>query len=322
MAKKESPKPKQARTPAPAPARPKAKPAAKKNVQPKADKPKQLPKQEQSPLKPLTPVETAFLDYYLLDPNGTQAYLKVKPACSEPAARVQASRLLAKPNVAAELERRRSERAKRLEIDADKLVKTVYDIALVDHRELTESHNYCCRHCWGIDFLYQRTDAEMTADREAHEDAEMIRQDKAAEADRKYVARPFREKGGVGYDGRKDPNPECTNCWGRGERVTIWADTRKLSAAAVALYAGIDEGKDGVKMVRHNKHAAVDMMWKHQGLYEVDNAQKGEGKALSKEEQDALYKAAREAAEAGKGAMLDRRKALEELDKKERLGGR
>lgn len=310
------------KTPAPTPPAPSIKPKTKKQPKPTQDKGEVLPKEEQ-PLpsdadKPLTPVELAVIDHYMLDPNGTKAYMAVKPNSSEPAARVSAARMLAKPNVAAEIAKRRAERANRLEIDADKLVKEVYEMALADTRELVQYLRTCCRHCFGTNHGYQRTTFEMDADREAHDKAEDEREAIAAMKNKAFHRRDFNEKGGTGYDGRKDPNPDCPACWGRGIGTPVIADTRTLSKAAVALYAGVKETKDGLELMKHDKKGALDMMWKHQGLYEVDNAQKGETKKHSKEELEVLYEAARQEAETQRLAMQKRRKQFEADDAKER----
>ena len=100
--------------------------------------------------------------------------------------------------------------------------------------------------------------------------------------------------------------------------TTIINDTRKLSKAAAALYAGVKETKDGAELLTHDKRGALHMMWQHQSLYEVDNAQKGPTKALRREEQDVLYAKARQDAEDSRKAMAERRKKLEADDLKER----
>lgn len=61
---------------------------------------------------------------------------------------------------------------------------------------------------------------------------------------------------------------------GQGHARTIIKDTRFLSPAAVALYAGAEDTKYGVKVHTHSKVAAIEMLNKHLGLYEKDNQQK------------------------------------------------
>jgi hypothetical protein len=58
----------------------------------------------------------------------------------------------------------------------------------------------------------------------------------------------FDELGGVGYDGKKAPNPECPECDGDGEGRALFKDTANLSPAALALYEGVKEGKDGTEL--------------------------------------------------------------------------
>lgn len=283
---------------------------------------KVLLKAEQPKDKPLTPAEERFIEEYLKDPNGTKAYMAAKPGCSEPAARVQACRLLVKPNVKTEIDKRRIVRAERLEIDGDRLVSEVYAIALADTRELVEFHVTCCRCCYGLKHDHQRTKWEMERDRESHQDKEDEREAICAMKEQAYMERPFKDRGGIGYDGRKDPNPDCPECWGRGVGRPIIRDTRKLSAGAVALYAGVKETKDGLEAMKHDKKSALDMMWKHQGLYEADNKQQSEGTKLTAEQMAAMYAGARAEAEEQKVVMQKRRKQFEADDAKAITGAR
>ena len=48
----------------------------------------------------------------------------------------------------------------------------------------------------------------------------------------------------------------------------------KISPAAAALYAGAEQTKYGLKVVMHDKVAAMEKLFKHLGLYEKDNEQK------------------------------------------------
>jgi phage terminase small subunit len=54
---------------------------------------------------------------------------------------------------------------------------------------------------------------------------------------------------------------------------TVLRDTRYLSPQAAALYAGAKQGKYGVEIQMHSKLGALEMVFKHLGLYERDHEQ-------------------------------------------------
>ncbi len=71
-----------------------------------------------------------------------------------------------------------------------------------------------------------------------------------------------------------DPDPECAECMGEGNSVPWFADTRKLSPEALALFAGVKLTKDGATILQHDKMAALVNIGKILGAYEKDNEQK------------------------------------------------
>lgn len=75
----------------------------------------------------------------------------------------------------------------------------------------------------------------------------------------------------------RDPNPECSECRGEGRGDVLIADTRKLSPAARALYAGVKITKEGLEVKMHSKLDAAEKIGRHLGFYEKDNEQKGKG---------------------------------------------
>lgn len=71
-----------------------------------------------------------------------------------------------------------------------------------------------------------------------------------------------------------DPDPECAQCMGEGHVVPWIADTRKLSPAARALYAGVQQTQHGIRILTHDKVAALVNIGKIIGAFEEDNSQK------------------------------------------------
>ncbi|OGA97130.1 MAG: hypothetical protein A3E79_00170 [Burkholderiales bacterium RIFCSPHIGHO2_12_FULL_61_11] len=210
----------------------------------------------------LSELEMRFVAAYFLDPNGTQAYLIAKPGAKETTARTEASKVLAKPNIQAELARLRAESSVRTNISADMAVKEAWAIAMADPRELMEYRIGCCRHCWGFQFRHQRTDAQLESDREAHERTKAMASEKTA-----AKMGEFPEKGGGGFDLRRAPNPECPECGGEGKGRTVFKDTRNISAAAASLFAGVKETDKGLEIKLHPKGDSLDKVFRHLGLY-------------------------------------------------------
>lgn len=76
-----------------------------------------------------------------------------------------------------------------------------------------------------------------------------------------------------------EPDPDCEDCLGEGYAVPWIADTRKLSPDARALYAGIQQTKEGVKVLMHDKIAALVNAGKIIGAFELDNRQRDQSTA-------------------------------------------
>lgn len=208
--------------------------------------------------------ERKFVTEMLVDFNATQS--AIRAGYSPKTARQQASRLLSKVNVQQALAEARKRQQERTEIKADVVLLQAARIATADARELVELRVGCCRHCYGEGHKHQRTLGEMNSDRER-----WIDEGKPVEE--------FDEQGGIGYDARKPPVDDCPECAGAGYSRVVLKDTRQLSPAAAALYAGAKEGKYGVEIQMHDKLTAVEKLFKHFGLYGKDNEQKADALA-------------------------------------------
>lgn len=227
--------------------KPATKPAAKK----KANKPAQAPQAD----RPLTPKQERFVQEYLIDLNATQA--AIRAGYSARNADKIGPALVGKIRVRAAISAMQERRAKRTEIDADRILTDLEAITRADPRELMQVKLGCCRYCYGHNFGYQRTVGEMNHDREQY----LLRygtDEKAA---------PFDEKGGIGFDPRKLPNPDCPSCGGDGTPRVALADTRELSAQARLLYAGAKVTRNGIEILTHSQTDARDKLMRHLGLY-------------------------------------------------------
>ncbi len=134
------------------------------------------------------------------------------------------------------------------------VLQTWFDIIRADVNEIVQHRRTCCRYCHGEDGGYQRTAQERRRDYNAWK--------KSPEA----LTDEFDEQGGVGYDSTREPNPECFECFGEGVSNVHVADTRDLTPAAAALYAGVKQTKDGVEVKLHSKEKALELMARHFGM--------------------------------------------------------
>ena len=209
----------------------------------------------------LTPKQERFVQEYMVDLNALQA--AIRAGYSKDTAGVIGHENLKKPYIQAAIAQARQEQQQRTQVTADSVVKEAALIAFADARELVQHVVGSCRHCHGEGFKFQRTVSEMNHDRE-----QWINKGKELSE--------FDEKGGIGFDPHKVPNPVCPECMGRGLGRTFISDTRNLSPAAAALYAGVKETKDGFEIKMHSKLDAIEKLAKHLGIYEKDNQQKAD----------------------------------------------
>jgi len=265
-AKKQAPAPKKTITKPAALKKAAGAPARKKSAPPAKPKKPARPTRAATPApvtEPaqlgLTDLQQRFVDEYLVDLNGTQA--AIRAGYSPDTARQMASENLSKPYIQIAIAEARKAQQTRTHIEADRVVVEAWNIVFADPRELVQIKVGCCRHCWGEGFKFQRTVGEFNHDREQH----ALKAGNLAD---------FDEKGGIGFDPLKPPHPACPDCGGDGYPRTVLTDTRQLSPAARALYAGAKMTKYGIEVQMHDKAAFAEKLFKHLGLYEKDNQQK------------------------------------------------
>jgi len=213
--------------------------------------------------------QALFVKYYLISLNATQA--AIQAGYSPDTARQMGAENLTKPSIVAAIAKEQKKVIDKLDVDAEKALRLLVGQAVADPRELSEHVIDACRFCWGEGNMYQRTANEMAADRERFEE----KLNKLLDGDEKDRERAmqmgtFDEKGGIGFDPRKGPNPDCMECFGRGIGKTIFKDTRFLSESGVILYAGTKTTKDGTQILTNSQDAARANVAKHFGLL-IDN---------------------------------------------------
>lgn len=210
----------------------------------------------------LTPKQQAFVEEYLVDLNGAQA--AIRAGYSVHTARQVATENLSKPYIAEAIAKRQADRLQRVEISQDDVVRVLVNMLSADANELVEHRRHCCRFCWGKKNRYQRTANEMEDAKASHAEA-VARQLELPDEQRKDLG-PFDQKGGIGYDERQAPNPSCQECFGDGVSKTVVKDTRALSPAAKALYAGVKQTKDGIEVKMQSKEGYLQLLMRHAGM--------------------------------------------------------
>lgn len=204
-----------------------------------------------------------FCDHYLTHYNATQAIWDAGyKAANRNVAAVDAHKMMQKPGVRQYIAAKMKAMFGRLEEEQDKLLQTFTFAAYADPNELVEHRIDCCRFCYGDGNNYQFTPQEFQRHEEQHDRA-------VAEAKVSGEPEPeFDPKGGVGYNPNLSPNEDCPECFGRGRPETVIKDTRFLSPAALTLYAGMKESKDGIEIKLNSQEKARETLAKIRKLYE------------------------------------------------------
>lgn len=200
---------------------------------------------------PLSEKAQKFVAFMLADPTGSQTDAAIRAGYAPRSAAVTASRLMDDPRVSALIVKKRDDILERLDINAEDVLRDLTHVIRADARELVEWHVHCCRYCWGDGFQYQRTPQEYRDALKAYRETDEGKAD--------ALAMKFDHCGGVGYNRKREPNPDCPECFGDGEGRQVMKDTRKLNAAAASLYAGVETTKNGLKMNLRDKDRARDL---------------------------------------------------------------
>ena len=205
-----------------------------------------------------------LIDIYLSTFNATKAYVEAGyTAKNSNVAAANASAIISSHKGRQYLAIRAKAMFDRAEGEQDRLLQNFTYTAYADPRELVEHYRGACRFCHGKMNRWQYTAGEW--DKIMSDYAE--KQEKAAAAEKPMPAAPD-PKGGTGFNRRADPNPDCPECAGDGEGRTVVKDTRNLSPAGLALYAGVKEGKDGIEVKMQDQGKARETLAKIRKLYE------------------------------------------------------
>lgn len=206
----------------------------------------------------LTDKQARFVEEYLVDLNATQA--AIRAGYSKASANEQGARLLVNASVCAAIAEGRKARSERTNITADDVLRFWHSVGTADPNEVVQYRRGCCRYCYGDDHLYQFTAAELVRAQATATDG------KPYKGDRDHVVQLERH-GGTGFDAKRDPNPDCPECFGEGVGRMHALDSRKLTGAAKVLYRGAKYTKDGLEIQMEDRAKAWENVAKHLGMF-------------------------------------------------------
>lgn len=200
-----------------------------------------------------------FCQEYLKDLNAARAGREIGIK-----SRQNVTPVFAREDVQDRIAYLKSERAKELKIEQVDVLQRLWGIATADPNELVKYKLVNCRHCWGVDHQFQwRDEAEFE---EALNQA--IAEEKEIQNEMPdYQATYPNDEGGYGYRRTKPPHPECPKCDGEGKGYVHVEDTSNLSETAKLLYAGVEQGKEGIKVKMHDQVAVLQLVGKHIGMF-------------------------------------------------------
>ncbi len=214
----------------------------------------------------------AFVDNELAGSKLTLQEVALKAGYSPKSAHVAASRAIGDAKVQQAIADRKrllaEQAAGTVDVDAKRVLREWAEIAVGDPTEIVTVRRLNCRHCWGFQFKYQRTDAEY-----AQECAEEMQMASAMGRD----AELDQFGGGNGFRYTRDPNPLCPECDGEGVEDVFIRDLRKLTDKQRRMIAGVKNGKFGIEVMFRDQDAALRNLAQYLGLLVNKNEHSGPG---------------------------------------------
>lgn len=203
-----------------------------------------------------------FCQEYLKDLNVKQA--GIRAGFSPASARQTAHVVFKRHEVQERIAYLKIDRAEALKIEQIDVLSRLWGIATADPNELVKHKLVNCRNCWGADHKFQWRDEDEFEEalNQAIAEEKEIQQEMP-----EYQATYPNDEGGYGYRRTKQPHPECPKCDGEGKGYVHVEDTSSLSETAKLLYAGVEQGKEGIKVKMHDQMAALKLVGQHIGMF-------------------------------------------------------
>jgi phage terminase small subunit len=205
-------------------------------------------------------LQRRFVIEYPIDFNGTQA--AIRAGYSPRSAQQHASELMLNPVIVAAIEARQRELAQAAALTVEWVLNEWRDIHSADPSEIIYLRIECCRHCHGVNHLYQWTQFEYenaVALALAHRCAPKCAQPCPARVAPDGL-------GGFGYSPHNPPLADCPVCHGDGFSRVMVNDIRKLSGPARRLFAGIKQTKEGIEVKFRDQDGALENIAKFLGM--------------------------------------------------------
>lgn len=153
-----------------------------------------------------------------------------------------------------------AEGAQRAIITVAEVLRAQVEIASANPADVVRVSEHNCRHCHGVDGLYQWRDQDEFATACARE------LDLAAEM--KRVPKMPSDAGGYGFTVHRRPSPECESCRGVGEPAVHITDSSLLTGPAAKLLKSVRQDRFGAITVElHDQQAAWDKIARILGAY-------------------------------------------------------
>ena len=251
---------------------------SQRNQKKKPAKPETNPEEERRPFKtretPLLdeldrtePKQGLFVREYVKCLNGSLAARRAGYGENSP--EVTAARLLSTDKIQACVRELRDELLRGIEAEAKDVLQVLFLQLNADINEISQFRRICCRACYGT-----KTDDGKHARQYTpleYEEAKLKHDEKRARlltrTDEVVDIGEFPSHEGDWYDKRKEPNPDCPECFGEGLGEVYFGDTRKLSKAAKALYGGVKQTRDGIEIIVANREKVIDQLARTLGMF-------------------------------------------------------
>lgn len=145
-------------------------------------------------------------------------------------------------------------------------MRDAVDLHLADANELVQVRRINCRHCHGVDHLYQWKNQREYAVALASW-LERKEFDAKRRGPKSLPPPQPNHDGGFGFRKYGAPHPDCPECDGEGFEDVKLMDSRKLTGRARKLYAGAKVTKNGIEVVTRNQDAALQNVMRALGMF-------------------------------------------------------
>lgn len=209
--------------------------------------------------KELTVRQQRFVEEYLIHRSAAEAYrvaydaTRMRPSSVYTNGHRMLNHAKLRPIIEERLAQLGEDLSEETGLTVGRVMGMFADLALADPNELAGLRVGACRHCHGLDHLYQ-----WKHEREYQEAVAKAEKDGAEYPDM---------SGGFGYVHTEPPAPDCPECGGEGLSRLIPQDTRKLSPGAKLLFQGVKHTKDGPTIIFADKLKALESVAKILGAF-------------------------------------------------------